>query len=83
MYCSEEKTVSLKLEIGFPAIVARQADRELFEAAEPAHLRLEGGLRWPVVAQLGQIAKYHQKLKSKKFVKLSDHTYASNSLTQF
>ena len=81
MYCSEEKTVSLKLEIGFPAIVARQADRELFEAAEPAHLRLDGVLRWPVVAQLGQIAKSHQKLNLKKIVKLSDHTYASNGLT--
>ena len=66
MYCSDEKTVSLKLEIGFPAIVARQADRELFEAAEPAHLRLEGVLTLARCRTIGPNSKIPPKIKFKK-----------------
>ena len=67
MYCSEEKTVSLKLEIGFPAIVARQADRELFEAAEPAHLSLDGVLATLARCRtIGPNSKIPPKIKFKK-----------------
>ena len=66
MYCSEEKTVSLKLEIGFPAIVARQADRELFEAAEPAHLRLERHATLARCRTIGPNSKIPPKIKFNK-----------------
>jgi hypothetical protein len=36
--------------------------------------------RCPPPAQLGQISKSRQKLYAKEFVKLTDHTYAYNSL---
>ena len=39
--------------------------------------------RCPLPAQLGQISKSRQKLNAKEFGKLTNHTYAYNSLTNF
>ena len=35
------------------------------------------------IAQLNQMAKTRQKIELKKIVKLTDHTYACDSLTHF